>query len=83
MILDLLTDKDVLIITADHGCDPTTASTDHSREYVPLSVYGKSLKSNINLGIRESFSDVGATVAEIFQIEGTGKGKSFLMDIEI
>jgi phosphopentomutase len=82
-ILDLLTDEDILIITADHGCDPTTASTDHSREYVPLLVYGKSLKSNVNLGIRDGFSDVGATVAEIFQIEGTGKGKSFLKDIKM
>jgi phosphopentomutase len=81
VILDLFTGEDVLIITADHGCDPTTASTDHSREYVPLLVYGKSLKSNINLGIRESFSDLGATVTEIFQIEGTGKGKNFLKDI--
>jgi len=82
-ILDLSTDEDILIITADHGCDPTTASTDHSREYVPLLVYGKSLKSNVNLGIRDGFSDVGATVAEIFQIEGTGKGKSFLKDIKM
>ncbi|HEX7401706.1 MAG TPA: phosphopentomutase, partial [candidate division Zixibacteria bacterium] len=81
--LDQLTEEDILIITADHGCDPTTASTDHSREYVPLVVYGKSLKSNVNLGVRESFSDLGATVAEIFQIEGTGNGKSFLKDIKI
>jgi phosphopentomutase len=81
-ILDLLNEEDGLIITADHGCDPTTTSTDHSREYVPLLVYGKSLRSNVNLGIRESFSDLGATVSEIFQIKGTGKGKSFLKDIK-
>jgi phosphopentomutase len=81
-VLDILTGEDLLIITADHGCDPTTASTDHSREYVPLLVYGKSLRNNVNLDTRESFSDLGATVAEIFQIAGTGKGKSFFKDIK-
>ena len=82
VILDQLTGEDGLIVSADHGCDPTTASTDHSREYVPLLVYGKSLKKNVSLGTRESFSDVGAAVAEVFQINGTGKGKSFLKDIK-
>jgi phosphopentomutase len=82
-VLNLLASEDVLIITADHGCDPTTPSTDHSREYVPLLVHGSSIKSNMNLGIRESFSDVGATIAEIFGIEGTGRGKSFLKEIKI
>ncbi|HZK44007.1 MAG TPA: phosphopentomutase [Syntrophomonadaceae bacterium] len=59
-----LRDDDILIITADHGCDPTTEGTDHSREYVPLLVYGKKLKGNINLGVRETFADMGQTVAE-------------------
>ena len=81
--LNLLTFEDVLIITADHGCDPTTPSTDHSREYVPLLVYGKSIKRNINLGTRGSFSDVGATIAEIFGVKGTGRGKSFLGEIQV
>ena len=81
-VLNLLTVEDILIITADHGCDPTTPSTDHSREYVPLLIYGKSIKRNINLGTRESFSDVGATIAEIFGVKGTGKGKSFLGAIQ-
>ncbi|WP_027363423.1 phosphopentomutase [Desulfotruncus alcoholivorax] len=58
--------RDVLIITADHGCDPTTASTDHSREYVPLLVYGQQLRHGINLGTRSSFSDIAATVAALF-----------------
>jgi phosphopentomutase len=80
---ELLEKEDILIITADHGCDPTTPSTDHSREYVPLLVYGRSIASNINLGIRESFSDVGATIAEIFNVEGTGCGKSFFKQIQI
>lgn len=78
---ELLEKEDILIITADHGCDPTTPSTDHSREYVPLLVYGRSIASNINLGIRESFSDVGATIAEIFNVKGTGCGKSFFKEI--
>ena len=82
-VTELLEKEDILIITADHGCDPTTPSTDHSREYVPLLVYGRSIASNINLGIRESFSDVGATIAEIFDVEGTGNGKSFLKEIQM
>lgn len=67
-ILDLLSSEDWLIITADHGCDPTTSSTDHSREYVPLLVYGPGVKSGINLGCRESFADVAATLAEYLEV---------------
>jgi len=80
-VLDLLGPDDLLMITADHGCDPTTPSTDHSREYVPLLVYGRSVKNNVNLGIRKSFSDVGKTTAEIFNIGGTKNGVSFLKEI--
>ena len=80
-ILDNLKEDDLLIITADHGCDPTTPSTDHSREYVPLLVYGKKIKSNVNLGVRKTFADIGATVAEIFGLKGTGVGESFLKQI--
>jgi len=76
-VLDLLQTYDVLIITADHGCDPTTPSTDHSREYVPLLVFGEKLKKGVNLGTRRSFSDVSATLADIFGVQGTGKGESF------
>ncbi len=68
-LLNSLKDDDVLIITADHGCDPTTQSTDHSREYVPLLVYGKHIKGGVDLGIRESFADIAATVAEIFGLQ--------------
>jgi phosphopentomutase len=82
-VTELLAKEDILIITADHGCDPTTPSTDHSREYVPLVVYGGSIASNRNLGVRESFCDVGATIAEIFGIKGTGCGKSFLKEIQM
>ncbi len=60
-----LRSNDVLIITADHGCDPSTPSTDHSREYTPMLIYGEKIKSGVNLGTRESFTDIGATVCEI------------------
>jgi phosphopentomutase len=80
-VLSLLKSDDLLIITADHGCDPTTPSTDHSREYGPLLVYGKSIKNNVNLGTRKSFSDVGKTIAEIFKVSGTKNGESFLKDL--
>jgi phosphopentomutase len=80
-VLNLLRLEDLLIITADHGCDPTTPSTDHSREYVPLLVYGKSIKKGVNLGTRKSFSDAGKTIAEIFEVRGTKNGVSFLKDL--
>ena len=81
VILDSLTEDDLLILTADHGCDPTTPSTDHSREYVPLLVCGKSLKQGVNLDVRQSLADIGQTVAEIFNLKGTGVGKSFLSQV--
>jgi len=80
-VLGLLQIHDVLIITADHGCDPTTTSTDHSREYVPLLVRGEILRKGVDLGTRRSFSDVSATLADIFKIQGTGKGESFWGEI--
>lgn len=80
-MLKCLRKEDLLIITADHGCDPTTTSTDHSREYVPLIVYGNSIRKSVNLGIRKTFSDLGATVAEIFEVERPVWGKSFYDDI--
>ncbi|MDP3026014.1 MAG: phosphopentomutase [candidate division Zixibacteria bacterium] len=80
-VLDLLQTYDVLIITADHGCDPTTPSTDHSREYVPLLIFGKKLKKRVDLGTRISFSDISATLADIFGVQGTGKGESLWREI--
>jgi phosphopentomutase len=80
-VLDLLQTYDVLIITADHGCDPTTPSTDHSREYVPLLIFGKKLKKGVDLGTRISFSDISATLADIFGVQGTGKGESLWREI--
>ena len=72
-------EEDVLLITADHGCDPATPSTDHSREYTPMLIFGKGIKSGVNLGTRASFADISATVLEYFGVsqEGTA-GESFL-----
>lgn len=72
-----LADDDLAILTADHGCDPTTPSTDHSREYVPLLVYGKNARRGVNLGVRATLSDIGQTVAENFGVKIVA-GESFL-----
>ena len=80
-VTDKLKKDDILIINADHGCDPTTKGTDHTREYVPLLVYGKNLKKGINLGTRETFADVGQTIAEIMDIKELSIGNSFLNQI--
>ena len=80
-IKSAMKDDDILIITADHGCDPTTPSTDHSREFVPLLVYGKSIKEGVNLGVRKQFSDIAATVAEYLGINETFGAESFLKDV--
>jgi phosphopentomutase len=73
----VLDETDRLILTADHGNDPTTPSTDHSREYVPLIYYGKN-KLSKNLGVRKTFSDAGKTVADFFNIKNNLQGESFL-----
>ena len=72
---------DILMITADHGCDPSTPSTDHSREYVPLLIFGSKIKSGVNLGTRQSFSDIAQTIAEIYSVKNSFAGKSFLKEI--
>lgn len=71
---------DLLIITADHGCDPATESTDHSREYIPLLIFGEKVKS-VNLGTRSSFADIGKTIADIFEVENDLQGVSFKNEI--
>ncbi len=81
-LLPLLKEEDILMITADHGCDPATPSTDHSREYTPMLAYGKKLKKGVNLGTRESFADIGATVLEWFNVPTEEiYGKGFLEEI--
>jgi phosphopentomutase len=81
-LLPLLAADDLLMITADHGCDPTTPSTDHSREYVPLLVYYPGMPPDVALGTRTTFADTGRTIAENFQIDHPFPGKSFLRDIQ-
>ena len=71
---------DLLMITADHGCDPLTESTDHSREYTPLLICGSNIKA-VNLGTRKSFADIGKTIADIFGISSEIKGESFKDEI--
>ncbi|MDI6641424.1 MAG: phosphopentomutase, partial [Elusimicrobiota bacterium] len=81
-IIKAMSDDDVLFITSDHGNDPTyTKHTDHTREYVPLLVYGKKLKQAVNLGIRTTFADLGQTIAEMFGIEKLQNGESFRKEI--
>ncbi len=76
-IQESLQPEDLVIVSADHGVDPTTESTDHSREFVPLLVFGPTVKS-VDLGIRQTFADVGATIVENFNLEPTLIGTSFL-----
>jgi phosphopentomutase len=80
-IMEALGERDVLMITADHGNDPVTPSTDHSREYVPLLCYAKSKRVGTNLGTRESFADVGKTLAEFFEVPNSLPGRSFLAQV--
>jgi len=82
VLLSALQHQDLLIITADHGCDPTIkTSTDHTREYVPLLAYGKTAKSNIELDTRETFADIACTIADIFNLKHKFKGHSFIKSI--
>lgn len=80
-LLPLLKEDDVLMITADHGCDPATPSTDHSREYTPLLICGKEIRENINLGTGESFGNIAATVAELLGVDGFAEFYSYKKDI--
>lgn len=79
-IMQNMKEEDVLIVTADHGNDPYTPSTDHSREYIPILVYGEQLKENINLGTRKTYADISATILETFGIEKL-EGESFQKEI--
>ena len=80
-IMENMQDTDMLIITADHGNDPSTPSTDHSREYIPILVYGKQIKKNTNIGTRETYADIGETVLDILGLEKLNTGKSFKNEI--
>jgi phosphopentomutase len=80
-LLPRLRDDDLMIVTADHGNDPTTPSTDHSREHVPLLVTGAKVKAGLNLGTRATFADLGQTIAENFGVGNMPHGHSFLKDL--
>lgn len=81
-ILENMKAEDLLIITADHGNDPTAPGTDHTREYIPLLHAGKKVQQGVNLGIRESFADIAATVAEYLEVNYATAGKSYLGEIK-
>ena len=81
-LMENLTEEDLLIITADHGNDPTHHGTDHTREYVPLLVYSPKYSKGKHIGVRETFADIGQTISEIFDVERPKHGTSFLKDIK-
>jgi phosphopentomutase len=82
-IMDSMLPEDILFITADHGCDPTIPGTDHTREQVPLLVYGENVKSGLDLGMRQSFADLGQTIAEFLEVERVDiAGQSFYSSIK-
>ena len=80
LLADLESD-DLLVITADHGCDPTYKGTDHTREYVPLLIYGERIKEDYNLGVRETFADLAATITELLGVKPVKSGRSFAGEI--
>lgn len=80
-VLKRLHRSDLLCITADHGCDPTTEGTDHTREWVPLLLWGPAMERAVNLGERSTFADLGATVAEFFQVMPPDVGQSFIASL--
>lgn len=80
-ILSLMKEEDILFITADHGCDPTTASTDHSREYVPVLAYGKKVQEGVDLGVRRTFADLGQTISDYLELGAQFEAESFLSHI--
>ncbi|MDO5022925.1 MAG: phosphopentomutase, partial [Eubacteriales bacterium] len=81
-LYDMLNDGDLIIISADHGCDPTHHGTDHTREYVPVLATIKGKEKLVNLGIRSTFSDIAATLAEYFNIDERFNASSFLKELE-
>ena len=80
-LMEHLGEEDVVMITADHGCDPATPSTDHSREYTPLVMFGKSIREGVDLGTRPTFADIAATVLEYLGVRGETDGTSFLSQV--
>jgi phosphopentomutase len=77
-IISAMKQEDVLIINADHGCDPSFHGTDHTREYIPVLVYGEQMEAGKNIGTRESFADIGASIGRLFGVRKLPLGRSFL-----
>ena len=77
----MMGEDDLLIITADHGCDPCHTGTDHTREHVPLLIWGRNVKGGVNLGVRDTYADIAATVLDFFGVKSTVKGTSVLPEI--
>jgi phosphopentomutase len=73
--------RDLLVITADHGNDPTTPSTDHSREHVPVFIYGPPVRAGVDIGVRTTFADLGQTIADLFHVGPLNHGTSFLAEV--
>ena len=80
-IMDRMGPDDLLMLTADHGCDPTFKGTDHTREYIPIVAWGKTLKAGVDLGVRSTYADISATILEYFGIQNSLCGKSFLKEM--
>ena len=81
-LMEQMGDEDVLMLTADHGCDPTYSGTDHTREYIPILAWGKNLRGGVDLGVRATYADISATVLDCFGIPNTLCGKSFYEEIK-
>ena len=81
-VMDAMRDDDLLIITADHGNDPTYRGTDHTRELVPLLAWSPSMCGGVDLGLRPTAADIGATILENFGVPGNGEGTSFLSELQ-
>ena len=81
-IQSMMGEEDILILTADHGCDPCHTGTDHTREHVPVLMWGKKLEGGVNLGVRDTYGDLSATVLDFFGVENTLKGTSMLPEMK-
>ena len=82
-IQEWMGEEDMLILTADHGCDPCHHGTDHTREHTPLLVWGKNLRAGVNLGTRATYADIAASVLDFFGLPNTLKGESFYVDVRL
>jgi phosphopentomutase len=82
-LLDRLAPEDLLILTADHGNDPTHHGTDHTREYVPILNYGKRIRAGQPIGTRRSFADMATTIAEALEVDYAGPGESYFREIAV